>query len=213
MSRTFLTLLFLSLVLFACTLSGLAPENTPPTLEPKVLTPDLTAIATLQTPASTIAPSPTAISTADAIGTDTGTYPRSCGYQWAQKALPELSASFQGSIQALQPDAQAYAFAFGEDCVYADGSATFIPMETDFNVTLPVGPLSDQETGAWIVQIMQIIQAIPPDQIVGPRPGRVGIIFESNGVRNGVGFSIDQYKALPAGLSSAEIYQALKTQE
>lgn len=206
MSRNFLALLFLSLVLFVCTLSGLTPANAPATI-------DLNAIATLQTPGPAPFLSPTAISTADAIGTDSGTYPRQCAYQWAQKALPELSASFQASIRALQSDALAYAFVFGEDCIYADGSATFIPMETDFNITIPSNPLSDEEAGAWIVKIMQIIQAIPAEQIVGPRPGRVGVSFESNGVRTGVGFYIDQYNALPADLSNTEIYQALKTQE
>jgi hypothetical protein len=57
---------------------------------------------------------------------------------------------------------------------------------------------------------MQMIEAIPPDQIIGPRPGRVGVVFESNGQRQSVSFYIDQYRALPAGLSSAEIYQSLK---
>ncbi len=200
----FRTLLFLSLILSACIPSGLSRQNNSPTPEYHAPTASLTAIATAQTLA------PTAASTAEAIGTDTGTYPRSCGYQWAQKALPQLAASFQQSIQALQPEAQAYAFAYGEDCVYSDGSATFIPMETDFNITLQTGELTDEDAGAWIVKIMQVIEAIPPDQIVGPRPGRVGIIFESNGERKGVGFYIDQYKALPAGLSNAEIYQALQ---
>ena len=84
-------------------------------------------------------------------------------------------------------------------------------METDFNITLPVSDLSDEAVlGEWIVKVMQVIQAIPPDQIIGPRPGRVGIRFESNGESQDVSFYIDQYGALPAGLGNAELYQTLK---
>jgi hypothetical protein len=115
-------------------------------------------------------------------------------------------------MQALQPDAQASAFGFGENCVHSDGTATYIPMETDFNITLPVSdPTDPAARGEWIVKIMQVIENIPPDQISGPRPGRVSITFESNGERQGATFYIDQYHALPAGLSPAEIYQALKS--
>ena len=135
-----------------------------------------------------------------------------CGYQWAYKDLPELSADFQKSIQALQPEAQASAFAFGEDCVYADGSATFLAMETDFNITLKVtDSASEAELGEWIVKVMQLILNIPKDMIVGPRPGRVGIAFQAGSSQKSVTFYLDQYQALPLGLSSAEIYQALQT--
>jgi hypothetical protein len=138
-------------------------------------------------------------------------YPRQCGYQWAYQDLPELSSEFQQSMQALQPDAQAGAFGFGEDCVYADGTKTFIPMETDFNVTIPLSDTTDSAIlGEWVVRIMQVIEEIPPDEIVGPRPGRVSILFE-NAQREGVNFYIDQYHALPAGLTPAEIYQTLKS--
>lgn len=133
-----------------------------------------------------------------------------CAYQWAYQDLPELSSSFLQSIRDLQLEAQAVAFAFGENCVYADGSATFLPMETDFNVTLQAGDLADHaELGEWIVKVMQIIEAIPPEQIQGPRPGRVSIIFEANGEQSAVNFYIDQYRALGTGLSYAQIYQAL----
>jgi hypothetical protein len=138
--------------------------------------------------------------------------PQDCGYQWAQQALPELSSQFLQSMQALQPDAQAYAFGFGENCVHADGTSTFLPMETDFNITLQVSDLTDEAAlGEWIVKTMQVIENIPSEQIIGPRPGRVGILFESNGQRQGVTFYIDQYRSLVSGLSAAQIYQALKS--
>ena len=84
-------------------------------------------------------------------------------------------------------------------------------METDFNVTLQVKDLSDEAAlGGWIVKVMQVIENIPLSQIIGPRPGRVTLIFESNAQSQAVNFYIDQYRALPPGLSNAEIYQALQ---
>ena len=135
-----------------------------------------------------------------------------CGYQWAQKDLPELSGEFQQAIQELQPEAKANAFAFGEDCVYADGRAVFSAMETDFNVTLQVNDLSNEaDLGEWIVKVMQVIENIPPEKIAGLRPGRVSMDFQTGSEQNFVNFYIDKYQVLPAGLSNAEIYQALQT--
>jgi hypothetical protein len=139
-------------------------------------------------------------------------YSGNCGYQWAQKDLPELSSEFQQAVQELQPEAQANAFAFGEDCVYADGHAVFSAMETDFNVTLQVNDLSAKaELGEWIVKVMQIIENIPSEKIEGPRPGRVSLEFRSGSEQKFVNFYVDKYQALPAGLSNAEIYQTLQT--
>jgi len=158
---------------------------------------------------------PSAVSTsAPPIPTITLTAPTygGCGYQWAQQALPELSTEIQGAIQKLQPEATANAFAFGEDCVHADGNRTFLAMETDFNVTLHVTDLADEETlGNWIVQVMQIILNIPKEKIRGPRPGRVSLMFRSGDEQQGINFYIDRYQSLPTRLSNAEIYQALKT--
>jgi len=139
-------------------------------------------------------------------------YGGNCGYQWAQKALPELSGEFQQAIQQLQPEALAKAFAFGEDCVYADGHAVFSAMETDFNITLQVSDLSNEsDLGEWIVKVMQVIESIPPEKIEGPRPGRVSLEFRSGSEYRFVNFYINQYQSLPNGLSTTEIYQALQT--
>ena len=135
-----------------------------------------------------------------------------CAYQWAQEDLPELSNEFQQAIQALQPAAQASAFAFGEDCVYADGRAVFSAMETDFNVTLQVGDLSNEaDLGEWIVNVMQVIENIPPEKIAGSRPGRVSMNFQTGSEQKFVNFYVDKYQALPSDLSNAEIYQTLQT--
>ena len=141
--------------------------------------------------------------------------PQNCGYQWAYQDLPELSASFQQSIQALQPEARANAFAFGENCILSDGSiARFIPMETDFNITFRVTDLTnDAELGEWVVRVMEVITQIPAEQIVGPRPGRVSLIFQSGDEQTGINFYIDQFQNLAPGLSHAEIYQRLQTSQ
>lgn len=136
-----------------------------------------------------------------------------CGYQWANQDLPELSAEFQQNIQNINPGAQAKAFAFGENCIHQDGTTvTFIAMETDFNITLQVSDLSDESAlGEWIVKVMQIVENIPPDKIMGPRPGRIGITFQAGSDQKQAGFYINQYQELPTGLSNEEIYRALQT--
>lgn len=182
MKNAFAALISLSLMLGACSL-----PLTPPA-PPSPATSTVTATATLPSYGD-------------------------CGYQWAYQGLPELSAEFQQTIQSLQPEAQANAFAFGEDCIHADGTTkTFISMETDFNITLQVIDPSDEAVlGEWIVKVMQVIENIPNEKIVGPRPGRVSIAFQSGSEQKYVNFYIDQYQALPASLSDAEIYQALQT--
>jgi hypothetical protein len=117
------------------------------------------------------------------------------------------------SLQALQPEAQVRAFAFGENCILPDGSVGhFLAMETDFNITLQVADLnSETELGEWVVNVMQVILEIPPEQIVGTRPGRVSLTFRSAGEERHLTFYINQYQELPPGLSPVEILQQLQT--
>ena len=115
MQKVFHTLLLWTLILAACSTGGFSPEVAPPA-------------------PVTDTPSPI-------ITTDASTF-EGCAYVWAYQDLPTLSGDFQESIQQLQAEAKANAFAFGENCVRADGSADFIPMETDFNITLQVIDLS-----------------------------------------------------------------------
>jgi hypothetical protein len=182
MKSLFLALLSLTLVLGACSLP--------------------------LTPTSQSAPATVTVTTTSTLPSPYG----GCGYQWASQDLPELSAEFLGTIQSLQPEAQANAFAFGENCIHEDGTTrTFIPMETDFNVTLQVSNLSNETAlGEWIVKVMQVVENIPQEKIAGPRPGRVRIGFQSGSDQKFVNFYIDQYQALPSSLSSTEIYQALQ---
>jgi len=216
MQKTFRTLLFWTLLLGACSASRLSPEtfsSDPVTDAPSPfvipvstteVVPSTKLIATIVTPHIDQPPDGN-------VTTAAPEYP-GCAYQWAYEDLPKLSSDFQQSIQGLQAEAQASAFAFGEDCISADGSVTFTPMETDFNVTLQVNDLSDQsDLGEWIVKVMQVIENIPPDQIVGPRPGRVSIAFQISSEQTVVNFYVDQYRALPAGISNTEIYPGLQS--
>ena len=211
MQRIFRTFLFWTLILSACSTSASSPQSVPhtatdaPIVFPTTSVPDPKLIVTLSTPHIDQPP--------DGDIATVVPNPQDCGYQWANQDLPELSSSFQESIQALQPEAQANAFAFGENCIRSDGSiAGFSAMETDFNITLRVSDLTNEsDLGEWIVKVMQVIANIPPDKIVGPRPGRVSIVFQSNGDQKAVNFYVNQYQELPTGLSNSEIYQSLQT--
>ena len=221
MARFIITLLLWTLILCACTLNVPSTEAALRTASPITQPPTAISIAITQLPADITPPSSSNLNPTvqtphidqppDGAITAAAPNYQEYGYQWANQDLPELSSSFLQCIQALQPEAQAVAFGFGENCVHTNGTVTFIPMETDFNVTLQVNDLSDEAAlGRWIIDVMQVIENIPPGQIIGPRPGRVSLIFESNGQNQGVNFYIDQYRALATSLSDAEIYRALK---
>lgn len=229
MPAIFRNVLFLTLVLTSCSAIPTASQSVSPVSPSATFTvPTATTLLTLPVTLEPSSPLPTTavpdsrpISTVGTPHIDQGPDgaltvappdTQSCAYQWAYQDLPELSSSFQQSLQALQPEAQATAFAFGENCILPDGSiGRFLPMETDFNITLQVSDLNgESELGDWIVKVMQVITAIPPEQIVGPRPGRVSLTFQSGGNQKVVSFYINQYQELPPGLSSAEIFQQLQ---
>lgn len=203
MQRIFRTLLFWTLILCACSTS-LSPADTFPQIATETTAPSTTVSITTTE----------AVSDRPPDGEITAPAPtfEGCAYQWAYQDLPKLSSDFQQSIQALQAEAQASAFVFGENCIHAEGRTDFIAMETDFNVTLQVTDLSNEaELGEWIVKVMQVIEKIPEEEIVGPRPGRVSIALQVSSEQKFVNFYVDQYRALPAGMSNTEIYQALQS--
>lgn len=222
MTRMIRTVLFWTLILCACSSDISSPEAVPPSLESGLASSTITPVVdVLSTSTTEVLPPPKLIATLSTPHIDQGpdgavTIPPSsqqgCAYQWAYQDLPELSGQFLAMLRQVQTEVQGNAYAFGENCIREDGSATFLPMETDFNITLQVSSLSDEPTlGEWIVKVMQVIENIPPEQITGPRPGLVNIIFRSNGEEKGIRFYIDQYRALETGLNSAEIYRALQT--
>jgi hypothetical protein len=91
-----------------------------------------------------------------------------CAYTWAYHNAPELTGKLDSAVKELNPDANATATLFGEDCIRADGSITFGVMETDFSVKLPVDDLTQhEEFGIWIKDVMQIVTEIPQEEIQG----------------------------------------------
>ncbi len=212
MRRVLSSLLFWTLVLCACSTGIASPEAVPPspTETPFPLSttfaPEPKLAATLATPHIDQPPNPDGDTNAVPLT------PQDCAYQWTTQDLPALSSSFQQSVQALQSRAQAKAYAFGENCIRTDGTiASFTATETDFNVTLQVDDLANESVlGRWIVQVMQIIGDIPAEQIVGPRPGRVSIVFQSSTAQRVLNFYITQYQELPPGLGHTEVYEALQ---
>ena len=212
MQRIVRMFLFLMLSLSACSVIPAAPQTISsvtveaPLLLPTTEVPDPKLISTLSTPHIDQPPNP------EGQVTSAPPNPQNCGYQWAYQDLPELSSSFQQSLQALQPEAQGNAYIFGENCILSDGSiGAFLARETDFNITLRVSDLEDEEAlGEWIVKVMQLITGIPPEQIVGPAPGRVFIVFQSGNDQKAINFGIDQFQNLPSDLNEIEIFQALQ---
>jgi len=151
--KTKLTLLFLTLILGACS----AALSTPQPLSPQIPT-----------------------ETAPPLTQDTSSIP--CGYQWATQNLPDLTAQFDWMIQSLIPNSTSHATAYGENCLGSDGQIVrFLPMQTDFYVTVPVERLDDYETfGDWIYEVMLVVDGIPPENLAGPQPGFVEFRFEKS---------------------------------
>jgi hypothetical protein len=151
------TLLFLTLILCACSTGISTPQVLP-------------ARSPTDTPS---APTPT--STPDVFSTQ-------CGYQWAYQDLPDLTAQFDPAVKSLIPDSTSRATAFGENCVAANGQVVrFLAMETDFYVFATVDTLNDYETfGNWIAQVIQVVNGYSPEMIAGPKPGFVEFRFEKS---------------------------------
>ncbi|MBI4761363.1 MAG: hypothetical protein ACOYYF_03360 [Chloroflexota bacterium] len=155
--KTKLTLLFLTLILGACSQAVSTPQP-------------LSAHPSTET-----APPPSQ----DTASTQ-------CAYQWAYHELPDLTAQFNGMIQPIIPNSISRATTYGENCVAADGQVIFFsPMETDFYITVTVETLDDYETfGNWLYDVMLIVDGIPPEDLAAPQAGFVEFRFEKSPVEN-----------------------------
>ena len=162
------------------------------------------APAPLSSPATAIV-APTIPPTAPGYG--------ECYYIWATQDLPQLSDTVNSGLKALDPKSSASAYAYGEDCVQADGTRTFIAMETDFRVKVPVADLSDKESlGNLIAKVMTVIVSLPTSQIEGPRPGRVEFEFSvANADSRRLNVDIATYRAQGAGMQGAPLFDLLNT--
>ncbi len=137
-----------------------------------------------------------------------------CYYVWTSQQLPGLSKILQDALRGVVAGASGSANAYGEDCVSADGTRTFTPMETDFWVSLPATDLKDdQELGDLMAAAMKVIDQLPKDQLVGPRPGRVQFQFYS-GTADSPAYlvDIDRFHREAAGLSGARLFHLFQSQ-
>ncbi|HRQ24207.1 MAG TPA: hypothetical protein PLF42_12340 [Anaerolineales bacterium] len=137
-----------------------------------------------------------------------------CAYVWATRDAPELTEALDARVKSLDPAASATAYFFGEDCVHADGLSTFDAMETDFTIRLPVDHLTDQESfGNWMARVMDIIIALPREEIQGPRTGFVEFQFtKTDSEQVIVRVPIDKYMIAAQGETGADLFQLFHTQ-
>jgi hypothetical protein len=135
-----------------------------------------------------------------------------CGFVWAYHDEPELTEKLDTSVKFLNPEADANAVLFGEDCVYADGRSTFGVMETDFYIHLPMNDLeNEEELGNWMAEVMPVITQIPRGEIPGGRYGFVEFRFDKNGAEFViVRVPIQEYLAEAQGKTGAELYRLFK---
>jgi hypothetical protein len=132
-----------------------------------------------------------------------------CAYVWASQELPSLSKNIYQALQGLDPNLTGNAYAYGENCVYADGRSTFGAMETDFRVKVKVPDLKDERSlGDRISQVMGVITHLPADQVPGGEPGRVEFDFSKSDTEDLLlNVSIAKYQQDAAGLSGAELFK------
>ena len=139
--------------------------------------------------------------------------PNPCAYTWAYQDLPEISAEFNADVQALVPEAEARATAFGEDCVSADGRAvSFAEMETDFYVIIQVSDLNDNEAlGTLIEKILPILDGFTSPRVPGAKEGFVEFTFQNSEEQRVIRVPIPLGRALrERGLHGAELIGAIE---
>lgn len=136
-----------------------------------------------------------------------------CGYVWARKALPELSAQFDAALKVANPQAEGYAQAYGENCVSENGEVIrFSTMETDFYVTLPAQNLEDKEAlGEMTAQVLGVVKDFPDQDTPGPQPGYLGITFQAAEDELHLWLEIREAEsALDSGLTGEKLFNALQ---
>jgi hypothetical protein len=136
-----------------------------------------------------------------------------CAYVWASQEMPQLSREFNAELQALSTDATGLAYAYGENCVYADGRSTFSAMETDFRVGIKVVDVHDEAAlGDWMQKVMQVVLAIPESKLKGTHSGRVDFDFKQpDPAEVFVSVPIDKYRSEAQGLQGAELFRYFYT--
>ncbi len=149
--------------------------------------------------------------TATSIATGTPNVPPTfepCAYVWASQDLPDVSKKVNEMLQAMDPNITASAYAYGENCVYADGHSTFGAMETDYRVKITVKDIKDETAlGDLIAKVMSVIVKIPLSDVAGPNPGRVEFSFVNGKNQTKLNVQIDQYIHDASNLKGADLFK------
>ncbi len=83
-------------------------------------------------------------------------------------------------------------------------------METDFYFSINVKDLKDNSVlGTWIVNVMKIINALPPTSISGSQAGFVEFTFEATADQKNLRVPISQYNQLPADINPSDVIPTL----
>jgi hypothetical protein len=137
-----------------------------------------------------------------------------CSYTWANESLPEVSEELvQAFTEANLVVDRAYASAFGENCVTADGWVqSFHAMQTDFYLKIAVDDIEDEDRiGEWVEKILPMLDRFPPGEVPGPNPGVVEIHFSSSSGETTLRFPRQKASDLLAqGFRQHELVEALK---
>ncbi|MDX1377724.1 MAG: hypothetical protein R3307_02655 [Anaerolineales bacterium] len=138
----------------------------------------------------------------------------SCAFAWANYPLEEMTCVFNAAVREINPQGSGRALAFGEDCIYQDGSKLFLAIETDFYIDLAVSDLTDYELlGNWIVQTMPVVNTMPADMIQGYQIGFVEYSFiKSEGEFLIVRVPIQVYRDSAQGRTGEELFRMFFTE-
>jgi hypothetical protein len=187
--RSAFPLIAIGLLLWAC--SPATPRANPPA-----------------SPIPAVASTPTVFAPA---GTQSAESP--CYFEWATRDLEDLSQRLVKDLQSIDSATTGSAYAYGEDCVAADGTRSFTAMETDFQIQVSVRDLTDKESlGNGIAKVMTVILALPAADIQGPRPGRAEFEFRAaNSDSRRLSVNLDDYRAKSSGLTGARLFEVLDT--
>jgi hypothetical protein len=137
----------------------------------------------------------------------------SCYWNWASRALPDLSITFHDALdeKGLNVTA-ANASEYGENCIdpATNQIAYFAAMETDWYVTVEVPSLGDKEQiGNTIREIIEVIVLLQT-RTSAPNPGYVGITVTCEGQVDSMWFQLPAaLDAIDQGLTGQAFYEAL----
>jgi len=135
-------------------------------------------------------------------------------YTWNYGRLDDLSTQVDRALaEAGLYGARGYAQAYGEDKRSASSGAYcgFLTLETDFTITLPVQSLTDPQVLApRVLALLAVLDAFPPEETPGPRPGYISIVLVHRQERARMRFSVmTAAEAREHGLTGAALLQAL----